>query len=158
MKNIIAQEIDKQFGDKVKLAKEHGDNMADFFENLKNLEKFLSAKDIDIAMHALKVAALDMKEREARKRAEEEAAIQAKKLADEQKRREAAAKRAAARAEKKRLQHVAEVTAMDLPMDYVNAFADDERATAQFDNVSDGLLMSLDMLGIVDIEFIASVT
>ena len=57
-----------------------------------------------------------------------------------------------------RLQHVAEVTAMDLPMDFVNAFADDERATAQFDNVSDGLLMSLDMLGIVDIEFIASVT
>ena len=158
MKNIIAQEIEKALEDKVKLAKEHGNNMATFFENLQNLEKYLSAQDLDVLMHGLKTAALEMKEREARKKAEEEAAIQAKKLADEQKRREAAAKRAAARAEKKRLQHVAEVTAMDLPMDYVNAFADDERATAQFDNVSDGLMMSLDMLGIVDIEFIASVT
>ena len=73
MKNIIAQEIDKQFVDKVKLAKVHGENMAEFFENLKNIEKFLSAEDVDVAMHALKVAALDIKEKEARKRAEEAA-------------------------------------------------------------------------------------
>ena len=35
-------------------------------------------------------------------------------------------------------------TAMDFPMDFVNAFADDERTAVRFDNVSDGLLMRLD--------------
>ena len=158
MKNIIAQEIDALIEDRVRIAHEQGRKITGFFESLKGIQWYATAEDIDVAMHSLKLAGLEIKEKAARKKAEEEAAIQAKKLEDEQKRREAAAKRAAARAEKKRLQHVAEVTAMDLPMDYVNAFADDDRATAQFDNVSDGLMMSLDMLGIVDIEFIASVT
>ncbi len=158
MKNVIAEEIKRQINDRVQLANKYGKDVEQFFNNLINLGSFASAEDIDIAMHSLKVAALEIKEREARKKAEEEAAIQAKKLADEQKRREAAAKRAAARAERLRLKHVEEVTAMDLPMDYVNAFVDDERANARFDNVSDGLMMSLDMLGMVDIEFIASVT
>ena len=158
MSNRIAQEIDKMIEDRVRIAKEQGRKITGFFDSLKDIQWFATEEDVDVAMHSLKVAALEIKEKAARKKAEEEAAIQAQKLADEQKRREAAAKRAAKRAEKMRLQHVAEVTAMDLPMDFVNAFADDERATAQFDNVSDGLLMSLDMLGIVDIEFIASVT
>ena len=158
MKNVVAQEIDKRVADRVKFAKEHGTNMMQFFENIQNIESFGSAEDIDVAMHTLKLRVLEIKEKEARKKAEEEAAVQAKKLEDEQKRREAALKRAQARAERIRQKHVEKVTAMDLPMDYVNAFADDERATVQFDNVSDGLLMSLDMLGIVDIEFIASVT
>ena len=158
MKNIIANEIDRQVEDKVKLAKKHGWEMSQFLENLKNIETYMSAEDLDIAEYSLKVARLEMKEKAARKRAEEEAKLQAQKLADEQKRREAATKRAAARAEKKRLQHVQEVTAMDLPLDFVNSYVEDERAFVQFDNVSDGLMMSLDMLGIVDIEFIASVT
>ena len=76
MKNIIAQEIENALGDKVKLAKEHGNNMAVFFENLQNIEKYLSAQDLDVVMHGLKAAALEMKEREARKKAEEEAAKQ----------------------------------------------------------------------------------
>ena len=158
MKNIIAEEIDRRVEDKVKLAKKHGWEMSNFLDNLMNNETYMSAEDLDIAEYSFKLANLELKDRLARKRAEEEAKIQAQKLADEQKRREAAAKRAAARAEKKRLQHDAEVTAMDLPLDFVNAFAEDDRATAQFDNVSDGLMMSLDMLGLVDIEFIASVT
>ena len=71
MKNIIAQEIEKGIEDKVKIAKEHGNNMAAFFENLKNIEAYLSAQDLDIVMHGIKTAALEMKEREARKKAEE---------------------------------------------------------------------------------------
>ena len=55
--------------------------------------------------------------------------------------------------------HIAEVTSTDLPMDWSNAFDEDERAqTAHAETSSDGLILSLTTLGRVDIEFIAAVT
>ena len=157
-KNTIAQEIDRNIEDKVVLAKQQGKSMSNFFDSVIGVSKIACAEDIDIAIHSLRLAGMEAKEIEARKRAEEEARIQAEKLKTERKRREAALIRAERRAEKKRQKHVEEVTAMDLPLDYENAFANDERATVQFDNAMDGLMMSLDLLGLVDIEFIASVT
>ena len=157
-KNTIAQEIDRNIEDKVVLAKQQGKSMSNFFDSVIGVSKIACAEDIDIAIHSLRLAGMEAKEIEARKRAEEEARIQAEKLKAERKRREAALIRAERRAEKKRQKHVEEVTAMDLPLDYENAFATDERASVQFDNAMDGLMMSLDLLGLVDIEFIASVT
>ena len=55
--------------------------------------------------------------------------------------------------------HVEEVTSMDLPLDFENCFADDERAAGlHADGVADGLILSLHNLGRVDVEYIASVT
>ncbi|MCL2662749.1 MAG: SNF2-related protein [Oscillospiraceae bacterium] len=56
-------------------------------------------------------------------------------------------------------QHVAEVTCMDLPMDWNNLYADDERtAGIHAESISDGLILSLTNLGAVDIEYIAKVS
>lgn len=55
--------------------------------------------------------------------------------------------------------HVEEVTSMDLPLDFENCFADDERvAGVHADGVADGLILSLHNLGRVDVEYISSVT
>lgn len=144
--------------DSTAVAKEKGKLIDAFFENLKEVGDLLSAEDLDVAIHSLKVAGLEIKEREKRKKAEEEARLAEQKRAEEQKRRELAAQRAARRAEKKHREHVAEVTRMDLPMDFVNSYDEDERASFHVESIADGLMTSLDMLGLVDIEFISSVT
>ena len=55
--------------------------------------------------------------------------------------------------------HVREVTCMDLPLDWENAFDSDERTQGvHTDSIPDALVMSLNTLGRVDIEYIASVT
>ncbi len=55
--------------------------------------------------------------------------------------------------------HVREVTSMDLPLDWENAFHKDARAQdAHADSIPDGLILSLANLGRVDIEYIAAVT
>ena len=73
MKNIIAEEIDRRVEDKVKLAKKHGWEMSNFLDNLMNNETYMSAEDLDIAEYSFKLAKLELKDRLARKRAEEEA-------------------------------------------------------------------------------------
>ena len=65
MENVIAEEIKRQVNDRVQLAKEHGKNLSQFFDNLINIGSFASAEDIDIAMHSLKAAALEIKEKQA---------------------------------------------------------------------------------------------
>ncbi len=51
------------------------------------------------------------------------------------------------------------IKAMELPVDFENAFKSDERArNTLLDSVADGLVMSLHELGRVDIEYIAEVT
>ena len=62
------------------------------------------------------------------------------------------------RAAEKHKKHAMEVTAMDLPVDFESAFREDFRANIHCDSVSDALLLSIDALGMADIEFIASVT
>ena len=138
--------------------KKRKEKISRFFDVLKEIGTVLSFEDLDIATESLKVAGLEAQEKERRRKLEEEAERNKKLLETQRKRREAAAKRAAARREKKRLEHVANVTRMDLPLDFVNAYSEDERASVQCDSIEDGLVMSLEMLGMVDIEFIASVT
>ena len=61
--------------------------------------------------------------------------------------------------EEREKQHVEDVTSMDLPLDYENAFANDDRAAGMnVESVSDGLVKSLNVLGKVEIEYIAKVT
>ena len=66
MKNIIAEEIDRQVEDKVKLAKQHGLDMSNFLDSLMNNDTFMSAEDLDIAEYSFKLARLEMKERVAK--------------------------------------------------------------------------------------------
>ncbi len=145
--------------DVVLSAKQKRAYLFNFYENIKNGGEFLSAADMDIAIEALRLAQLDLKEREKRKREEKEAALRKKKMKEQEKRRELAKKRAEQRIERERRAHVEKVTAMDLPMDFENSFGDDERATKiECDSITDGLLFCLDELGIVDIEFISAIT
>lgn len=55
--------------------------------------------------------------------------------------------------------HIEEVTCMDLPLDWSNVFSSDARATdVLVDSPADGLVLSLNNLGRVDIEYIAQIT
>ena len=155
---ITTDYSEPQYVDLVTASKIRDERIENFFNSLKEIGEVLSFEDLDVAIESLKVAGLEVREKEARRKLEEEAEKKKKEIEVQNKRRQAAAKRAAARREKKRLEHVNEVTRMDLPLDFVNAYEDDERASQHCDNMSDALMMSLDMLGLVDIEFIASVT
>ncbi len=144
--------------DVVQLSKAKKTLLYNFYDSVKKGGECFSAEELDIAIESLRYAQLDLKLREQHIREQQEVELLKKKLEREAKRKEAAAMRAAMRAERKRLEHVKEVTAMDLPLDFTNAFLDDERANLHCDSVSDGLLMCLDTLGVVDIEFISSIT
>ena len=63
--------------------------------------------------------------------------------------------------EKKRQKdaHIQEVTSMDLPLDWENAFNQDVRTQGvHADSISDGLILSLANLGMVNIEYISAIT
>ena len=139
-------------------AKQKKELLFNFYENIMKGGEILSVEDLDIAMESLKLAQLDLKEREKRKLQEREAELLKQKMAEEEKRRRMAEVRAAKRAERKRKERAAQISAMELPLDYVNQYDDDARANVHCDTISEGLLVSLDALGLVDIEFISSVT
>ena len=145
-------------GDLVSVSKERDRRIETFFDSLKEVSDVLSFEDLDVAIESLKLAGLEVREKEKRRKLEEEAEEKRKELERQNKRRQEAARRAAARREKRRLEHVDKVTRMDLPMDFVNAFDGDDRASEHSESMSEALMMSLDLLGMVDIEFIASVT
>ena len=79
---------------------------------------------------------------------------------NERRRREKEEAERKAREEKERKDaHVREVTCMDLPLDWENAFNQDVRSQGiHADSISDGLIYSLSNLGRVDIEYISSIT
>lgn len=55
--------------------------------------------------------------------------------------------------------HVAKVTSMDLPLDWSNAFLCDDRTAGVFaESAADGLVLSINNLGKVDIEYISQIT
>ncbi|SFB66469.1 SNF2-related protein [Ruminococcus albus] len=55
--------------------------------------------------------------------------------------------------------HIAEVTSMELPLDYNNCYSSDERAAGVYvGSISDGLILSLNDLSRVDIEYISQIT
>ena len=145
-------------GDIALQAKEKRELIFNFYDIMMKGGDILSVEDIDIVMESLKLAQLDIKEREKRKIIEREAELLKQKMAEDEKRRRMAEVRAAKRAEKKRKERAAQITAMELPLDYVNQYDDDARANVHCDTISEGLLVSLDALGLVDIEFISSVT
>ena len=151
-------ELQAKEGDVAVLAKQKSTLLYQFYETIKNGGEILSAEDLDIAIESLKLAQLDIKDREERKRKEREAEILKERMEEAEKRRRLAEVRAAKRAEKKRIERAKEISAMDLPIDYVNRFDDDARANVHCDSIVEGLLVSLDALGLVDIEFISSVT
>ena len=82
----------------VELAKQKRKALFDFYENIKSGTEIFSAEDLDIAIESMKLAQLDIKERERRRIQEKEAELLKKKLEEDEKRRIAAEKRAAARA------------------------------------------------------------
>ncbi|MBO5755882.1 MAG: hypothetical protein J6R89_07510, partial [Clostridia bacterium] len=53
--------------------------------------------------------------------------------------------------------HVEEVTSMELPMDWENLYADDERAAEPCGSIADGFIRCLNTLGRVDIEYISAI-
>lgn len=79
---------------------------------------------------------------------------------NERRRREKEELERKAREEKEKKEaHIREVTCMDLPFDWENAFNQDVRTQGiHADSISDGLIFSLSNLGRVDIEYISSIT
>lgn len=61
--------------------------------------------------------------------------------------------------EARRKKHIQEVTSMDLPLDFENFFdSDDRTSSVHADSVADGLILCLNNLGYVDVEYISSIT
>ena len=82
--------------------------------------------------------------------------IEAKKRQQEERERR---EREAREAKERKEAHIREVTSMDLPLNWENAFNQDVRSQGvHADSISDGLIYSLSNLGRVDIEYISSVT
>lgn len=82
--------------------------------------------------------------------------IEAKKRQQEERERR---EREAREAKERKEAHIREVTSMDLPLDWENAFNQDARTQGvHADSISDGLIYSLSNLGRVDIEYISSIT
>ena len=83
----------------------------------------------------------------------------AEKHEEEERREKEEAERKAQEEKKKKELHVREVTCMDLPMDWNNIFNSDVRMQGiHTESISDAMVMSLNTLGKVDIEYISSVT
>ena len=65
--------------DTTAIAKEKSQILDSFFATIKRAGELLSEEDIDVAMKSLKVASLEMKEKERKRRLEEEAILKEKK-------------------------------------------------------------------------------
>lgn len=110
-----------------------------FNEKVSEIGK-MSVSDIDKLIKKLSKAKKEA-EKNQRIQAEKEAKLR---IIEERKQKEA---------------HIKEVTSMDLPLDWENVFNSDKRTQGvHTDSISDALIMSLSELGIVDIEYISSVT
>lgn len=67
-------------------------------------------------------------------------------------------KRAEIETNRKKEEHISQITSMELPLDYNNAYSTDERALGVFaETIDDGFIMCLNTLGKVDIEYIAQI-
>lgn len=129
-----------------------------FFDSLKQAGDVLSAEELSLAIQALELKAQEQREKENEQRRKLEEEQEHARQIEELRRREEAAKLAAEKEEAEHMAHVAAVTAMDLPMDWENPYDEDERAQKHADSAADGLLISLDTVGGVDIPFIAAIT
>ncbi|MBR2406371.1 MAG: DEAD/DEAH box helicase family protein [Clostridia bacterium] len=144
--------------DPVELAKEKRSLYRRFFGSVKDGGEVFSPEDIDIAIESLRFAQMDIRARLVREQQEKEAEQLRQKMEQDKKRREAAQLRAARRAQRRRERLAQEIATMQVPEGFVNAFEGDHRANVHCDSISDALFVSIDSLGMVDIEFIASIT
>ena len=126
------------------MGKNNDSGQVDIFTYLDLKSKNLSSDDIAKAIAKLSMAHGDALKREAR----------------EKKRQEEQEKQEKKRREKEALEKTIEsATSMELPIDYENAFGKDESVNnVRVDSIADGLIMSLNNLGKVDIEYIALIT
>lgn len=82
-----------------------------------------------------------------------------KEVAEQRKKEREEAERRAREEKERKEAHIKEVTCMDLPLDWYNAFNSDVRTQGiHAESISDGLILSISNLGKVDIEYISSVT
>lgn len=122
----------------------------------------VSTSDIDDMIRVLQDKKRAIEEEERRKREEEKRKIQ------EERRRQKEEQKRLAQIEKERLEaeekacaeaHVAEVTSMELPMNWENLFDSDPiTADVHVDSIPDAFVKCLNTFGRVDIEYIASIT
>ena len=127
-----------QLGDNVQLS------LFDILGLAENIDGKYSSEEIEEVISKLRTAkriAEKHEENERRRREKEESERKAR---EEKERKEA---------------HVREVTCMELPLDWNNIFSSDVRTQGiHTESISDALIMSLNTLGKVDIEYISSVT
>lgn len=111
-----------------------------FKQNLKDMQNRLTVEDMDAAEETLKHFSTIIEKYEKENKSTRKQKEMTKKEREEADR------------------HVEEVTAMELPMDWSDPFFGDERAAAKVESAAEGLILSLNTLGCVDIAYIASVT
>ncbi len=109
--------------------------LSEFAKNFDSMKDKLTAEDLQVAMESLAAYTKHVKELE-RKKAREERREQ-ERLKYEAKKRE-------------REKQIEEITCMDLPMDWMNPFADDDRVNGiKAESIPDGLIMSLTDLAVL---------
>ncbi len=114
----------------------------EFLSDLKKKGDTVTSADVTEAIKQLMSARTALKKKEEKERIERE---EAKKRAEEEKRRYN--------------DRITEVTSMELPLDWENAFSGDSRTEGvHTDSISDALILSLTQLGRVDIEYISTIT
>ena len=114
----------------------------------------LRGEDAEAALRSLQIYNAALTRRRERVREQKEAAQAALRAAQA----EAEAREAAEAAERAEAQHVLDVTRMELPMSWENPFEGDERAAVHVESADEALIHSLNTLGRVDVEYMASVT
>ena len=141
--------------------KEENVSLQQFYETIKESVELLSDEEIDLAIEALKLAEIDAKECEERKRNERQAKRLKTNMEEAKKHRQAAEIREAEKIAKLQADSFEKSAVMDLPIDTFNSlggFDKEEAKKLHCDGITHGLMASLDSLGIVDIEFISAVT
>lgn len=109
-----------------------------------NIDSKYSSDEIEEVIGKLRVAKRTAEKHEENERRRREKEELERKAREEREKKEA---------------HIREVTCMDLPLDWENAFNQDVRTQGiHADSISDGLIFSLSNLGRVDIEYISSIT
>lgn len=116
----------------------------DFIQSLKKEGTRFSSDELSAVINELDIMQHRAQRREADERRRQEK-LEAKRRAEEEKAQKEA--------------HIREVTSMDLPLDWDNAFSGDPRTQGiHTDSIADALILSLSNLARVDIEYIASIT
>ena len=109
-KTIEQTQINQEVSiDTTAIAKEKTQIIDTFFSAIKRAGEIFSEEDIDVAMKALKVASLEMKEKERKRRLEEEAILKEKKELEERKKQAAVKQVATIAHHLKRKRHAVDV-------------------------------------------------